>query len=158
MAPASSVTSRTVKSETLPVLMRYIPCAPFSWLLFSPLMEYIREHLTSCWSRLNPWNTVSCHWSRAWRMIQRICPSTIILCTTWNLSGGLDPLPSQGQVNTITHRSPGCPTPERTLKSFSHFNKFSKKKKFQQGFHSLPISFLTHAKQLEKVRVALIRC
>jgi hypothetical protein len=46
----------------------------------------------------------------------------------------------------------------RTLKSFSRFDKFSKKKKFQDGFHSLPISFLTHAKQLEKVRVALIRC
>ena len=45
----------------------------------------------------------------------------------------------------------------RTLKSFDRFDKFSKKKKFQDGFHSLPKSFLTHAKQLEKVRVTLIR-
>jgi len=46
----------------------------------------------------------------------------------------------------------------RTLKSFSRFDKFSGRPDFQDGFNSLPTSFLKHAKQLEKVRVALLMC
>ena len=46
----------------------------------------------------------------------------------------------------------------RTLKSFSRFDKFSGPTDFQDGFNSLPTSFLKHAKQLEKVRVALLMC
>ena len=88
MAAASSVTSSAVKSETPVVLLRYEPWASFCWLLFWPLMEYIREHLTSCQSRLNPSDTVSYHWSRERRIIH---PSAITLCMIWNLSGGLDP-------------------------------------------------------------------
>lgn len=45
-----------------------------------------------------------------------------------------------------------------TLKSFSGFDKFSGQKDFQDGFNPLPTSFLTHAKQLEKVRVVLLTC
>ena len=44
----------------------------------------------------------------------------------------------------------------RTLKSFNRFDKFSGQKDFQDGFNSLPTSFFTHAKQLEKVRVELL--
>ena len=48
---------------------------PLKWSQFSSLIEDIREHWTSCRSRLNLSDIVSCHWSR----IIQPSPSTITL-------------------------------------------------------------------------------
>jgi hypothetical protein len=46
----------------------------------------------------------------------------------------------------------------RTLKSLNRFHKFSGENDFEDGFNSLPASFLTQAQRLNEVRMALLTC